>query len=350
MSHFTVLVIGENPEEQFAPYCEQDKKYQKFKDKTKSLEREYKNKKTKEFYCNSSSSWGMEVSEAFYKKISAKKIGDEFEYVVDKRGFGSYFESGKCYQTYHAIPDGKRMKSSRWIKVVSILETTHPDKTVCFEGKIKVKRIAAPKQVPVNSKYKTLAEYAEDYHGYQEKNGKYGYFSNENSKWDWYVLGGRWAGFFQLKPGSKGNVGEPGLMTTPASVGTADQALKKDIDFDAMYAKNLEDALKDYKEFEKLYKKDKETAENKAYWEFGVHNIGSREEFIPETREQYLDRRASISTFAVLKDGKWYEKGKMGWWACVSDEKEPKDWNLEFKKLLDEIPEDTQLSLYDCHI
>jgi hypothetical protein len=38
----------------------------------------------------------------------------------------------------------------------------------------------------------------------------------------------------------------------------------------------------------------------------------------------------------------------MGWWACVSDEKD--NWSEEFAKLLDEIPDDTLLSVYDCHI
>ncbi|OGM09279.1 hypothetical protein A2Z67_05050 [Candidatus Woesebacteria bacterium RBG_13_36_22] len=34
-----------------------------------------------------------------------------------------------------------------------------------------------------------------------------------------------------------------------------------------------------------------------------------------------------IIPFAIVTpDGKWHEKGKMGWWALVSDEKDGKDW------------------------
>ena len=40
----------------------------------------------------------------------------------------------------------------------------------------------------------------------------------------------------------------------------------------------------------------------------------------------------------------------MGWWGSCSNEKDSKEWNQEFKKLLDEIPEDTKIGLYDCHI
>jgi hypothetical protein len=59
-------------------------------------------------------------------------------------------------------------------------------------------------------------------------------------------------------------------------------------------------------------------------------------------------RENAGQTFAILKDGEWYQKGDMGWWAMVSNEKS--DWSSEFAKLLDEIPDDTLISVYDCHI
>ena len=45
-----------------------------------------------------------------------------------------------------------------------------------------------------------------------------------------------------------------------------------------------------------------------------------------------------------------YEKGKMGRWGTVSNQKDSKTRQSEFKKLLEELPEDTLLSVYDCHI
>ena len=59
---------------------------------------------------------------------------------------------------------------------------------------------------------------------------------------------------------------------------------------------------------------------------------------------------AEIVTFAVVKDGEWYERGEMGWWGIVSDEKDTEVWNNQFNKLLNDLPEDTLLSMYDCHI
>lgn len=69
-------------------------------------------------------------------------------------------------------------------------------------------------------------------------------------------------------------------------------------------------------------------------------------------RETYLDRarQSAVATFAVLKDGQWYERGSMGWWGCVSDEKDRDEWCREFSKLVDDLPDDTYLTVIDCHI
>lgn len=55
-----------------------------------------------------------------------------------------------------------------------------------------------------------------------------------------------------------------------------------------------------------------------------------------------------ICTFAVLKDGEWYERGKMGWWAIVSDE--DAEWEVKQKELIASLPDDAFISIYDCHI
>jgi hypothetical protein len=52
-------------------------------------------------------------------------------------------------------------------------------------------------------------------------------------------------------------------------------------------------------------------------------------------------------TFAVVKDGKWYESGE---WGCVANKKAEDLWESEFGKLLDGLPDDTLLTIVDCHI
>ena len=61
-------------------------------------------------------------------------------------------------------------------------------------------------------------------------------------------------------------------------------------------------------------------------------------------------RQRAIMTFAVLKDGKWYDRGDMGWWGIVTNEKDTDVWEREFSALLDDLPPETWLAVVDCHI
>ena len=62
------------------------------------------------------------------------------------------------------------------------------------------------KYEPSKEKYPSFTDYAENYHCYHEVNGRYGYMSNPNAKYDWYSEGGKWDGFLCLKTGSTANV------------------------------------------------------------------------------------------------------------------------------------------------
>lgn len=120
--------------------------------------------------------------------------------------------------------------------------------------------------------------------------------TNPNAKWDWWSIGGRWTGLLRMKPGTDGVLGRRAWCAEAAEIGTADQARVADIDLAAM-----------------------------------------REAGKP------------LRTFAVVKDGQWFEKGKMGWWACVSDAKVEDQWTDEFDKLL-AASGDAWLTIVDCHI
>lgn len=202
---------------------------------------------------------------------------------------------------------------------------------------------------------------------------------NDDEKWDWYQVGGRWTGFFKLKENATGDVGTPGLMTEKAASGYADSVLKRDIDFESMRSKagmkagkhwdavrtvvdphldsfttwtkmrdeihpgNIETATRAYRDQPAVRAMNTATDKNVRWADI--------EDFLV-SKDQYIQKAidAAITTFAVIKDGKWYERGKMGWWGCVSDEKDKDSWNAEFSKLLDETPDDIRLTVVDCHI
>lgn len=117
---------------------------------------------------------------------------------------------------------------------------------------------------------------------------------NPNSKWDWYETGGRWTGYFKLKDGAEGKLGRPGVFDNKAKVNSADIARVKDIDFEKM-----------------------------------------GDEIVP---------------FAILHEGEWQEKGSMGWFGMVSDEKDRDEWNAYVRKFLVELDPEIELSAVDCHI
>jgi len=269
-------------------------------------------------------------------------------YEVTKLDPMSYLKKGGKYRGYYGLPDGKRCKATMWFEVDEVLKTAHHDPDVCFEGTVRIRKISKPKQIALKDKYPDYSTYLTDWHGVEDED-RQGYDFNPKAKWDWYQLGGRWTGFFRLKPQTKGELGRPSLVSSHrADPGTVDQARKKDIDFEKMRLDNFEFASDTYDKFEKA---TQDGTLNSPYFEYGIRNIGKDvDNFIPETREQFIKRHASITTFAVLKDGEWYERGEMGWWGTVSNEKNSDEWEAQFEKLINDLPDDTLLSLYDCHI
>lgn len=254
--------------------------------------------------------------------------------------------------------------------------------------------------------YSTQAEFAYEWYGWKSANNrgeldlsdehKYGYVlvndegvvekavdrTNPSAKWDWYQLGGRWSGLLKLKEGAEGVVGPPSFFGTPASEGYVDQAKKGDIDFEGMYAEAERKAHKKYDLLERLTEgltppmTWKETLE-----QYGTGRIDEAREYLQNSpwmkavnksdelrtffgdivedmcvhtggRNAYVEksRCSAITTFAVVKDGVWYEKGEMGWWGIVTNEKDQQDWNQKFMDLIEGLPDETLITIVDCHI
>lgn len=203
------------------------------------------------------------------------------------------------------------------------------------------------------------------------------------------MVGGRWNGFFKLKEAAlaagAGAVGQPSYDMEPAPKGYADQALKGEIDIEGMRSEAGEKAGVKYDRFHDILAKNpkfvpfkvilakheaasiaeldaepesladlREEAVDAARKEYNAQPaaiaLNATEEFrwmwegydelLNQTRQEYVQaaRDRAIATFAVVKDGKWHEKGKMGWFALVSAEKDQSEWN-----------DDTLLTVCDCH-
>jgi hypothetical protein len=277
MSHFTVLVIGENVEEQLYPFWELDLNEEDLKADPRAE------------FC-------IEITQQELATKADKEITGAIE----------------------------------WRKGVYKDNPTPENAT----------KLEAYQDFLANKDWAGFVDY---YHGYnQDENGDYGYYHNPNAKWDWYQIGGRWCGYFTMK---EGKVGVPSDRhwaneTKDIPINKADQAFMRDIDWEAMKSERRTKAEVNWEKHKK--KLTEQDDKYHPYFEFGIKQ--------DDTRDQYLARYESFATFAVVKDGKWYEHGEMGWWACVSNEKDQDVWNAEFDKLVMSLPDDTLLTVVDCHI
>lgn len=69
-----------------------------------------------------------------------------------------------------------------------------------------------------------------------------------------------------------------------------------------------------------------------------------------QAEKQHIANLSDVKTFAVVKEGKWYECGEMGWWGIVIGGKDEETWAKEFENLLNELPDETLITIFDCHI
>ena len=155
MSHFTVLVIGNEPEEQLKPFQENNcddcpEEYLEFNDTTQE-----------------------------HKESYAKDFTEVVEY-----------PDGAMVSTYD-----DRFKNPNYNFMGGRNKETNPEYIYLYPVI----------EVPVNVLYKTFEEYMTDYCGerFHKDQNAWGYWENPNAKWDWHQLGGRWCGFFKLKDNPK---------------------------------------------------------------------------------------------------------------------------------------------------
>jgi hypothetical protein len=131
--------------------------------------------------------------------------------------------------------------------------------------------------------------------GQKRLNGDWGRYRNPNAKWDWFVFGGRWGGRLLLKPGRSGILSiESHVEDRKCSPLQVDRTRFGDVDWEAT--------------------------------------------------------RKTFSPFAVLKRGEWHEQGGMGWFGVAFDCKPDAEWEDEITGLLDGVPDEETVSVYDCHI
>jgi hypothetical protein len=191
------------------------------------------------------------------------------------------------------------------------------------------------KEVPFKELYSSFEEFVDKEYGYptrDETKNRYGYWYNENAKWDWYVVGGRWKDTLLLKDGSRDDVAK-----------IKDILFKLDETIDPEH-KHIYDkvrqSVKD--EYDKINIEHKENEQL-----LSLMLGGAKDE------ETFIKNALSFGTFAVLTpDGVWHEKGEMGWFGCSSETKDEADkWDDSYyNSFIKDANPEHYFCIVDCHI
>src|SRR5208337_1574697 len=386
MSHFTVLVVGDNTEEQLAPFHEfectgDDNKYVQNIDQTDEARKEYESY-TKLRYQDPEGNLHNPYQDQFYREFTEEELKKHGNF----NGKGPLGMGGGS---------GISWTSQDWNDGLGYRSKVH----FLPEGW---------KEVRVNANtVESFRDFVEGYYGHKpllhgetpdlKEEHKYGWTqldekgeavkvidrTNPNKHWDWYKVGGRWNGFFKLKAGASGAVGEPGLNRMDPDYeepeeDRADLCMKGDIDIEGMKDEAGAKAAEQYDLFASVTEgcpahlswKEVQDRNRTGGMDEGLPAVdwgAARKEYGEQpaikalrdskdrdarwfdaddflcTREKYIERarKGAFSTFAVVKDGQWYERGEMGWWGAVHDEKDEDQWLEQFSDLIDSLPDST---------
>lgn len=365
MSHFSVMVIGDDPEKQLAPYHEFEctgvnDEHVVEVDQTDEARQEYE-----------------ADTETLYRNTTTGQLESCYN---DK---GNYREGWYEEKPHDLIPG-------------------HTDK------RLKVPEGFVAEEVNTKD-HKSFQEWASGYYGRKvvphggtidrDEDHKYGYIqlaedgtvakvidrTNPRKRWDWYVLGGRFSQRLKLLPGHGGQTGEPGVGALmhperyPRKEGYADVAQKQAIDWHGMAADAEREGRALYRKWhsivaphempqswehmrEVVHKGNIEAARKAYHDQPAIKALNASEEFkwwwgdlvgeFTQGEENYAElcRLRSIPGLAFVKDSQWFEQGTMGWWGVVHDETDEREWKRRIQALLDATPPDTLISIYDCHI
>lgn len=245
----------------------------------------------------------------------------------------------------------------------------------------KEERQAEQVEVGYDKIYADFDAFCKEYHGYERRGDRYGYMSNPNAKWDWYSVGGRYRGYFPVKPDTEGVVGAPGSFGNEAPAGTADIVRKGDIDFDRVAEKTQEKVDKLVAEW-KLAKQGEADWGGFDNWRMSMIRMGlvSCEDLedidqddenllvqvwkknkdradvirLDITEEEVYERAYShlnqLRPYAFL-DEEWNEPGQMGWWAMSSANADDyEEYEKEFEDWFASIDNNELIAIVDCHI
>ncbi len=163
MSHFTVLVVGENPEEQLEPF------------------------------------WELDLSEDDLAEDPRAVFDDKEEEFLKEYTTGTVekvlLKSGEYAFPWEDIALNECKETTNLLTGCKIWEERNKVREYCDS--------LEKKSFTYQQLFPSFEEFMLEWHTLERdsQTHKYGW-GNPNAKWDWHQLGGRWTGYFKAKPGT----------------------------------------------------------------------------------------------------------------------------------------------------
>ncbi len=204
----------------------------------------------------------------------------------------------------------------------------------------------------------SFREYMEDeeHYVYNEETEQYGYYTNPNSRWDWWVIGGRWCAEVVVPVNCDCVIGEKSWGYENENPYECNKIPYKRCD--GARIKNISLPFTDEQKnqairFWEVYIEG-DTPRNEDEKKILENPFKYRKEYYLaqyKTKENYARCLSSFCFYGYLKDGEWVTKDDNGYVGISEDATDEIAWLEKFTKdIIENAESDDWVTIVDCHV
>lgn len=258
-----------------------------------------------------------------------------------------------------------------------------------------------PGFVDIHNRYRAAGREDEYYEMGVDEDGAFEWSTrNPDSKWDYWLFGGRWGDWLQLKQDADAADVYPSWVLDDIDLRTGKKSYAPAIggarvgaiDFEAMIDRAVKDATEEWEHYQGLVDRfgrpmpfeailaeegrERVGMARQRYWSQPAIETGYQEAlarlrerkdevslFRSERFDQYLDTDDLVTWWQLASDdavapyvlvdfdGRWRAPERLGWFGATLDQVESREqFNAKTAAFVRDLPGETWLALLDCHI